>query len=78
VSKAALEMLVLTYAAEVARTALRVNLVDPGAVRTALRARAFPGEDPATLPHPDDITEVFVELAEAACARHGEIVRARP
>ncbi|HLB79122.1 MAG TPA: SDR family NAD(P)-dependent oxidoreductase [Dongiaceae bacterium] len=77
VSKAALEMLVLTYAAEVARTALRVNLVNPGAVRTVLRARAFPGEDPAALPHPDDITEVFVDLAEAACTRHGEVVEAR-
>jgi NAD(P)-dependent dehydrogenase (short-subunit alcohol dehydrogenase family) len=74
VSKAALEMMVRTYAAEVARTALRVNLLNPGPVRTGMRAQAFPGEDPATLPAPDQITEAFVALAEEACARHGEVV----
>ena len=42
-----------------------------------MRAAAFPGEDPETLPHPDDRTDVFVDLAETACTRHGEIVRAR-
>ena len=74
VSKAALEMMVRTYAAEVARTALRVNLLNPGPVRTGMRAQAFPGEDPTTLPAPDEITEAFVALAEEACARHGEVV----
>ncbi len=74
VSKAALEMMVRTYAAEVARTALRVNLLNPGAVRTGMRAQAFPGEDPTTLPAPDDVTDRFVALAEAACTRHGEVV----
>jgi len=78
VSKAALETLALTYAAETAKTAVRVNLIDPGAVRTEMRAQAMPGEDPATLPTPDDITEVFVALAEDACARHGDIVNADP
>ena len=63
VSKSALEKMVETYAAENAKTALRVNLIDPGAVRTRMRAKAFPGEDPQTLPHPDDITDVFVRLA---------------
>lgn len=61
-SKAALEHLVLTYAAEVQSTAMRVNLLDPGAVRTAMRAKAFPGEDPLTLPTPDTIAEWFVKL----------------
>ncbi len=74
VSKAALEMMVRTYAAEVARTALRVNLLNPGPVRTGMRAQAFPGEDPMTLPTPDEITEAFVALAEEACTRHGEVV----
>ena len=77
VSKAGLETLVRTYAAEVAKTNIRVNIVDPGGQRTQMRAAAFPGEDPATLPHPDDRTDVFVDLAETACTRHGEIVRAR-
>ncbi len=39
-----------------------------------MRAQAFPGEDPMTLPPPDEITEAFVALAEAACTRHGEVV----
>jgi NAD(P)-dependent dehydrogenase (short-subunit alcohol dehydrogenase family) len=75
VSKAALEMLVAIYAAEVARTTVRANLLDPGVVRTAMRAQAFPGEDPERLASTDSITDAFVELAEVACARNGETVR---
>lgn len=74
-SKAALEMLARTYAAEVARTPLRVNLIDPGIVRTAMRAQAFPGENPDDLPPPESVTDVFVELAEADNARNGETIR---
>ncbi len=76
VSKAALETMVLTYAAEVAKTQLRVNLIDPGATRTAMRARAYPGEDPMCLKTPESLAGLFVELADAACTRHGEVVRA--
>ena len=76
-SKAALEALVAVYAAETSRTRLRVNLVDPGPLRTRLRAIAYPGEDPEKLAAPDAVTEAFVELAEAACERHGEVVRVR-
>lgn len=76
VSKAGLETLVQTYAAELVKTNAKVNLIDPGKVRTAMRAAAYPGEDPETLPAPEDVTEPFVELAEAACTRNGEIVRA--
>ena len=76
VSKAALEMLVGTYAAEVTKTNVRVNLVDPGATRTAMRAEAYPGEDPLSLKEPDSLTDVFVALAEPACDRHGELVAA--
>ncbi len=75
-SKAALEAMVRTYAAEAAKTALRVNLLDPGVLRSALRAQAFPGEDPASLPAPETVTEAFVELAAADCTRNGELVRA--
>ena len=46
-------------------TSVRTNLLDPGATRTAMRAKAFPGEDPLTLPSPESITELFVQLAEA-------------
>lgn len=70
-SKAGLEALVRCYAAEVRRSALRVTLLDPGPVATALRARAYPGEEQSTLPAPDAITEAFVGLAEASSERHG-------
>jgi NAD(P)-dependent dehydrogenase (short-subunit alcohol dehydrogenase family) len=74
-SKAALEMLVRTWAGEVTKTNLRVNLLDPGVVRTAIRAQAFPGEKPESLPPPDAVAGHFVELATAECRRHGEVVR---
>jgi NAD(P)-dependent dehydrogenase (short-subunit alcohol dehydrogenase family) len=74
-SKAGLETLARTYSGEVTKTNLRVNLLDPGIVRTKLRAAAFPLEDPAKLRAPDEVTEPFVELAVADCARHGEILR---
>ena len=51
VSKAALEALVRTYAAETATTPVRVMLVNPGPLRTRMRAAAMPGEDPQTLQH---------------------------
>jgi NAD(P)-dependent dehydrogenase (short-subunit alcohol dehydrogenase family) len=75
VSKAALEALVRCWAGELRKTALRVNLVDPGPTRTAMRAAAYPGEDPATVPPPEAAADLFVALAEPACTRHGEIVR---
>ena len=70
-SKAALEALVCTYAAELKRTNLKVNIIDPGASATNMRAEAFPGEDPNTLATPDEITERFVELAEASYGESG-------
>ncbi len=73
VSKVALETLVKTYAAEVKDTKIKVNLVDPGVVRTAMRASAMPGEDPATLPSPDSITDTFVSLALPVCKKHGQL-----
>ncbi len=74
VSKTALEALVITWAQETAKTALRINLINPGVVRTGMRAEAYPGEDPMTLPAPDQITDTFVELALPECTRHGEVV----
>jgi len=75
-SKAALEALVRSYAAELAKTNLKVNLLDPGVVRTRMRAQAYPGEDPERLPAPAAIAELFVDLAAAECTRNGEVVRA--
>lgn len=71
-SKAALDALVMTYAAETVKTNVRVNLVDPGPMRTRLRGKAYPGEDKAALALPKDRTDIFVELAEAGCTHHGE------
>jgi NAD(P)-dependent dehydrogenase (short-subunit alcohol dehydrogenase family) len=75
-SKAALETLARTWAAEVGRTtALKINLVDPGIVRSRLRAQAFPGEDPLQHPPPEAVTDVFVDLASPDCMRNGEIAK---
>ena len=75
VSKAGLKTMALSWAAETAKTRLRVNVVDPGSTRTAMRAQAFPGEDPAGLKPPDALGDIFVALAAADCSRHGEVVR---
>jgi len=77
VSKAALEALVRSYAAEITKTAVKVNLLSPGPIRTMMRAAAFPGEDPMTLRTPEQIADLFVELASPACTKNGEIVEAR-
>ena len=74
VSKAGLEMLVKIYAGEITKTRVRVNLIDPGIVRTRLRARAFPGENPAHLPPPESVTDAFLSLALPECTRNGEIL----
>lgn len=74
VSKAALEKLVLTYADEIKHTRVKVNLCDPGVMRTELRAAAMPGEAVENLPLPDEVAEICVTLAEDACSKHGEII----
>jgi NAD(P)-dependent dehydrogenase (short-subunit alcohol dehydrogenase family) len=76
VTKAALDHMILTWAAEVEKSNLRVNVLNPGPTRTAIRALAFPGEDPATLPAPADLVEKFIALAESSCTLHGQWVAA--
>jgi len=73
-TKAALDVLIKTYAAECATTTVRVNLFSPGPVRTGMRAKAFPGEDPMTLPTPEDVAPQVVALGLPAEIRNGEIV----
>jgi NAD(P)-dependent dehydrogenase (short-subunit alcohol dehydrogenase family) len=72
-TKAALEALVKTYAAEISKTEIRVNLFNPGATRTAMRAKAFPGEDPNTLPTPDEVAAAALPLCLATCTSNGRI-----
>lgn len=74
VSKVALEALAKVYAAECASSNVRVNILDPGRVRTAMRAQAYPGEDPMIRPHPDDIVHYFVDLVKDDCTKNGETV----
>jgi NAD(P)-dependent dehydrogenase (short-subunit alcohol dehydrogenase family) len=73
VSKAALETLVKTYAAETATTNLRVNLVSPGPVRTRMRAEAMPGEDPESLPPPEAVAAALLPLLDPALTVTGAI-----
>ena len=73
-AKAALESLALTYAEECATTRVKVNLLSPGAVRTSMRARAMPGEDPNVLPPPGALAPLIVELLSPSNKKNGELV----
>ncbi len=75
-SKAALENMVSTYAAEVAYSNLKVNIFDPGVVRTAMRAEAFPAEDKNTLPLPESVVPRVIDLALPSCDTTGKRIAA--
>lgn len=74
ISKAALESLALTYAAECETTKVRVNLINPGPMRTAMRRKAMPGEDPSVLPVPEDLAPKIVEMLSASFTQSGVAV----
>jgi NAD(P)-dependent dehydrogenase (short-subunit alcohol dehydrogenase family) len=76
-SKAALESLALTYAAECEGTKVKVNLINPGPMRTAMRKKAMPGEDPNTLPAPDDMAPRMVEMLSPSFTQNGVAVNFR-
>jgi len=76
VSKAALEAMVRSYAAENARGTIRANLLNPGVTRTKIRATAYPGEDQAAVQAPDTLVPLFLELASPECLRNGDLVEA--
>lgn len=73
-SKAALNAIVTSWAHEMKNTPVRVNLINPGATRTDMRAKAMPGEDPMSLPNPADLAPLFVQLALPDLKTNGEIV----
>ncbi len=70
-SKAALEALVKTYAAECAKTDISVNLVNPGPIRTAMRAKAMPGEDADKLTSPAEIGQALANFVAGAPGTSG-------
>jgi NAD(P)-dependent dehydrogenase (short-subunit alcohol dehydrogenase family) len=72
-SKSALEVLARTYAAETAKTNVKVNLFNPGPIRTLMRAKAMPGEDPMTLDTPDQAAEAILLLCLPSCSETGKI-----
>lgn len=73
ISKAALEAMARSYANETLRTPLRVMLVNPGPLRTRMRAEAMPGEDPQTLRTPEELAPHLVELASPDWSETGKI-----
>jgi NAD(P)-dependent dehydrogenase (short-subunit alcohol dehydrogenase family) len=73
VSKAALDVLVRTYAEETSSTNVRVNLFNPGPTRTRMRAQVMPGEDPATLPAPDQVAAKIVDLCLSDFTETGKL-----
>ena len=72
-SKAALEALVRTYAAENEITNVRANLVAPGPTRTRMYAAAFPGIDPMTLPTTEEVAKAILPLCLPDCAESGKL-----
>jgi NAD(P)-dependent dehydrogenase (short-subunit alcohol dehydrogenase family) len=77
ITKAALDAMVLTYAAECATTNVRVNLYSPGPTRTAMYIKAFPGVDENTLPAPETHNSRIVELLSPAYSGNGELIKAK-
>lgn len=72
-SKAALDALVRAWANETASTPMRVNLFDPGPVRTRMRATVFPGEDPMTLDTPEQVAEFVVPMCAPSWTETGKL-----
>jgi NAD(P)-dependent dehydrogenase (short-subunit alcohol dehydrogenase family) len=77
VSKAALDVLVRTYAEETRNTPIRANLFNPGATRTKMRQQAMPGEDPLTLPTAEDVAARALMLCDPTLLETGKVLQAR-
>ena len=78
ISKAALEAMVRTYAAENNTTAVRANCFSPGPTRTKMRAQAMPGEDPETLPTAEEVAAQIVALCLPSFTDNGAVYRRTP
>jgi NAD(P)-dependent dehydrogenase (short-subunit alcohol dehydrogenase family) len=73
-SKSALEIVALTYAAECEGTKVKANLINPGPMRTLMRAKAMPGEDPSDLPRPEDMAYKIVEMLSPGYDKNETII----
>ncbi|UNE54840.1 SDR family NAD(P)-dependent oxidoreductase [Bartonella machadoae] len=76
-SKAALEIIARCWAEELKQTPIKINCVDPGATRTAMRAQAMPGEDPQTLPSPQEVATKIIHLASPHLKETGKLFNVR-
>ncbi|ATP12130.1 oxidoreductase [Bartonella henselae] len=76
-SKAALEIISRCWAEELKQTPIKINCVDPGATRTAMRAQAMPGEDPQTLPPPQEVAEKIAHLLSPDLKETGKLFNVR-
>ncbi|WP_455466581.1 SDR family NAD(P)-dependent oxidoreductase [Bartonella sp. B39] len=76
-SKAALEVIARCWAEELKQTPIKINCVDPGATRTAMRAQAMPGEDPQTLPSPQEVAAKIVHLLLPDLKETGKLFNVR-
>ncbi|WP_208433996.1 SDR family NAD(P)-dependent oxidoreductase [Bartonella taylorii] len=76
-SKAALEIIARCWAEELKQTPIKINCVDPGATRTAMRAQAMPGEDPQTLPSPQEVATKIVHLSSPDLKETGRLFNVR-
>ena len=74
VSKAGLEMMIKIYASEQIMDKVKANLINPGATRTRMRAKAIPGEDPKKVKSPDMVADAFVYLAQPICRLNGSLI----
>jgi NAD(P)-dependent dehydrogenase (short-subunit alcohol dehydrogenase family) len=78
ISKAALEALVKTYAAENESTAIRANCFSPGPTRTKMRATAMPGEDPDTLPSAEEVAAQVIPMCLSSFIDNGAVYKYAP
>lgn len=76
-SKAALEIIARCWAEELKQTPIKINCVDPGATRTAMRAQAMPGEDPQTLPTPQEVAAKIAHLSSPDLKETGKLFNVR-
>lgn len=76
-SKSALDALVQSYARENEKTDLKINLLYPGPIRTQMRAKAMPGEDPDGIRTPKELAPLIIPYLSPECEPHGEIVDLR-